>query len=60
MEDSIVNVFSTLVGWLKSHYCWSNISFWNFGLACFIISMFCRIVFKNSDSSEKEVLKNVE
>lgn len=55
MESSVINIFSSLVGWLKSHYCWQAISFWDFSVALFLITTFCKIVFHNYETPEVDI-----
>lgn len=52
MESSVVSVASTIITWLKGHYCWQNISFWDFSVALFLTTTFCRIVFHNYETPE--------
>lgn len=55
MESSVTSVISAIVVWLKSHYCWQNISFWDFSVALFLITTFCKIVFHNYETEEFHV-----
>lgn len=55
MEQDTLNTLLTLINWLKTHYCWHNISFWDFSLALFFISTFCRIVFHNYETTNLDI-----
>ena len=55
MEQNTIDVIFYIVSWLKSHYCWYNVSFWDFAVALFFISTFCRIVFHNYETVDIDV-----
>lgn len=55
MEKNVFDILAFLVNWLKTHYCWNNISFWDFSLGLFFISTFCRIVFHNYETVDIDV-----
>lgn len=57
MEQNIFDIIAVIVSWLKEKKCWGNISFWDFSLALFVISMFCRIVFHSSETFENALNK---